>query len=157
VSENPFALVAFPILEIAAFVDPTTVVIVGHRVAYLKEGEELFVLGVGDINIPKTDVPLVVPKVSLEVTATAGVYAVARTPAEVTLVQNPMMTFAAEVLERTQSIVRRQPLTKDDIQFLGNPAKTPVKVGDIVVVKSDLSKYIEWLAKVNAAKAAQSS
>ncbi len=150
-SDNPLAMADFPILEIAAFVDSTTAIVVGHRVAMLKEGDELYVLGIGEIDIPKAGVPLVVPKASLEVTASAGVYAVTRSPAEQTLVPSPLATYA-ELFERMQTISRRNPLIKDDIQFLGNPAKAPVKIGDVVVLKDDLSKYVVWLSKTNAAK-----
>ena len=90
---------------------------------------------------------MVVPKATLEVTAQAGSYAVARSPARRTEVPGPLASLATNWFEQSHTVFRRQPLTKDDKQFLGNPARGGVKVGDVVVRKGDLSEYIEYRSK----------
>jgi hypothetical protein len=130
----------FPVLEIKAFVDATTAVLMGHRTHELEDGEELYVLGIGDTNIPGTDIPLITPKVKLEVTFPAQVYALARSTRESTGV-NLLGSFAASM-----ETFSRAPLTRDESQFIGNPARRPVRVGDVVVPAKRLGEYIKWRA-----------
>lgn len=134
----------FPLLEIKAFVDATTVVLVGHRTEELQEGDELYVLGIGDVNIPGTDMPLVTPKAKLEVTFPADVYALARSPAEITRVPRFLVSAALTEMMTGQTVERREPLTKDESQFLGNPARKPVQIGDAVVPAKRIGDFIKW-------------
>lgn len=138
---------SFPILEIKAFVDATTVVLMGPHVEDLSNGDELYILGIGDTTIPGTAVRLVAPKATLEVTFVAQVYALARPPLEKVEIANPLAGFtaAADLFgSATRSVVRREPLTSDESQFLGNPGRKAVKVGDPVIKIHDLAEYLTW-------------
>lgn len=134
----------FPVLEIKAFVDASTVVLVGPKASQLKEGDELFVVGIADTNIPGTDLPLVAPKATLVVSFPAGVYVLARTPLKIVTVD--LISSFSTVLEKSQ----RPKLTTDSSQFIGNPGNRPVQVGDAVVPSGNLADYIKWLATIKA-------
>ena len=136
-----------PVLEVVAFVDATTVVLTGHRVDELKEGDELYVLGIGFTVVPKVNVPLVAPKASLEVTFAPGPYVLAQSPAEKVQVGGDILLSATRMAEmfggRTET--RRRALTTDEKQFIGNPGKESVKVGDVAIRKRDLTQYIKYI------------
>lgn len=134
----------FPVLEISAFLDAATVTIVGHRVDFLMEGDELYVLGVGMLMVPKTDAPLVVPKATIEVVAQAGDYAVAKTPPRETLVPIGVAAMVRQLSEGLETQYRSQPLSRDETQFLGNPGHSRVSTGDLVIRKKDLVAYVDW-------------
>jgi hypothetical protein len=143
----------FPVLELLAFADSTTAVLGGVGLSEIDEGDELYVLGISEANIPKLNVPLVVPKASLEVTANAGVYILAKSPKLEVLVPSPLFGGAlASMLGDTVRTLERMDISKDREQFLGNPGRGYAKVGDVVVQKSDLAKYISWLKKQNDAR-----
>jgi hypothetical protein len=146
--ENP----PFPLLEVASFIDATTVVVVGHRVDDLTLNDELYVLAVGNSTVPKTNVPLIVPKARLEVTFLAGVYALARS-ATIEKVKIPGVDFEALTnpfgsLAVAKTVERRKPLTNDEKLFTGSPADgAAVVVGDTVVRADDIADYIKWRAE----------
>jgi hypothetical protein len=146
------AIPAFPLLEVVAFVDATTVILVGPHVEGLREGDELYVLGIGQALVPKTNIPLISPKANLVVTFPAGRYALARSPetqqkwagAYETLVQS---------LSGSATTVTRRKLTSDEGQFLGDPGKEPMRIGDQVIKKSDLGAFIRfWTEREGATK-----
>lgn len=136
-----------PVLEIVAFVDAMTAVLTGYHVDEVKEGDELYVLGIGITIVPKVNIPLVAPKASLEVTFAPGPYVLAQSRAyKVQVGDVPGATFArmAELIgPRLEN--RRDALTTDEKQFIGNPGKTSVTLGDLVIRKTDLAAYIKWM------------
>ena len=136
---------SFPVLEVASFIDATTVVLVGEHVDWLEEGEELWILAVGESTIPKAGVPLVVHKAKIEVTFPAGVYTLAKSPERTVRMQNSLADLIAQTT--TTTTTTRAKLTSDESQFTGSPAKKPVAVGDPVVRTKDVGNYIKWLAK----------
>lgn len=142
---------SFPVLEVASFIDATTVVLVGEHVDELEEGEELWILAVGNSTIPKAGVPLVVHKAKLEVTFPAGLYALARTPERTVTMPGPFATMGTlgSILAQATTTTTRARLTNDESQFTGSPAMKPVSVGDPVVRTGDVAKYIRWLAQID--------
>lgn len=143
---TPDQMPDFPVLEISAFLDFSTVTLVGARVHFLEEGEELYVLGLSSVVVPKTSAPLVVPKATIEVIAQAGAYAVAKTPAKETLVPTGTAALMRQLVDGLETQFKSQPLTKDESQFLGNPARSRISVGDTVVRKADFIRFVEWKA-----------
>ena len=119
----------FPVLKISAFVDAYTAVLTGHRTNDVAQGDELYVLAVGISLIPEVNVPLVVPKVTLEATFAAGLYVLAKASYETRTVDNSLgAAIRAFQGGPTQQRVRPA-LTSAEHLFLGNPAKESLKLG----------------------------
>src|SRR5688572_14698052 len=111
----------FPLMEVLAFVDAVTLVLGGTNLERISEGDELDVLGIGKANIPKLNVPLVVTKASVDATANAGVYILAKARKEEVLVPGPLSGLMSRQLAESMRTLQRPNLTKDDLQFLANP------------------------------------
>lgn len=138
----------FALLKIAAFVDAYTAILIGPNSHMIKQGDDLFVLGIGATRIPEVNVPLVTPKARLEVTFAAGAYALAKSPAEIRTVETGMAELIRQVQGvSTQTTSVRRALTKDESLFIGDPSKSPIQVGDVVVRTQDLEQYLQYLAR----------
>ena len=137
----------FPLLEIVSFVDETTVILVGSRVDELRDGDALYILGIGRSVVPKANIPLISPKASLVVTFPAGPYALARTPETTTRAFSTLEALAAGLDFQRATTVTRRKLTTDERIFLGDPGKEPVRVGDPVIRKADLGAFIRYRAE----------
>jgi hypothetical protein len=135
-----------PQMEVVSILDKTTIVVGGAGVEGLRVGEEVVVLGVGR-NLPGTNVPLVVPKETLEVTLVTPSYAIAR-PAQVTEQEHNFSTIAMS----PRLVKRRPPLAVDEGAMTGNPAAIPIRPGDPVARPGDVSKYVERLADARVKK-----
>lgn len=133
----------FPVLKVTAFVDATTVVLVGVNMDQLGEGDELYILAFGDSIVPGASVPLVAPKAHVEVTFNAGAYILARSPLEPTLIAG-LEEVVSSLAGGSRMVSQRKRLTTDESQFLGNPARTQVKLGDIVVPVKRIADYMKW-------------
>ena len=95
------------------------------------------VLAVGR-EIPSLRVPLVLPKASVYVTNVAGPYVVARTATyEVTIEILPVLGGRKET--------RRRELPVNEKELVGNPASSPVAVGDPVIRAGDEALYVTYL------------
>jgi hypothetical protein len=134
----------FPLLEVVAISDATTLIVAGPGVDELAENDELYVVAVGESVIPKTDAPYVVPKAKLEVTFQAGVYAIARPPVEEVTVKTS--TYLALEAFTEKKVRRRPDLQVDEKQMIGAPKRGPIKIGDQVVRAGDLASFIAYLA-----------
>lgn len=136
----------FPNLVIAEVLDKSTVVLTGENVELLHLDDDLVVLAVGGI-VRGTSVPLVLPKAELVVTSVSSIYVVARTKVRVTQEPSPLSAMiiagAGSRTVRTQEV-----LSVDDSILKGNPASSPVLIGDPVVRRSDIPKFIEQKAKM---------
>jgi hypothetical protein len=137
--------VNFPVLEIVAISDATTLIVAGDGVGELREDEELYVLSVGQGKVPKTNAPLVFPKAKVEVTFAAGVYAIVRPPVEEFTV--PSSFAAIEAITGNRTVRKRRPLDVDEAAMIGRPRSGPIAVGDPVVRTKDLADYIQYLAR----------
>jgi hypothetical protein len=130
-------------MQIGQILDKTTVVVIGPGVAELKDDEPLDILAVGR-EIPSAGVPLVIPKARVRVTTVAGAYVIAR--AETYEVDTT--THVYEILAsspRTRTERKRRVLSVDESQVVGNPAGTPIVVGDPVIRPGDLLRFIKAL------------
>jgi hypothetical protein len=138
----------FPVLTVATFVDRTTAVLTGTRLDEFSDGDELYILGVGSTLVPGANVPLVVPKTTLEVTANAGHYLLARSLVQEKPVTIPGLSFGlGEMLkDQVKTVYRRDPIV-DKFEFVGNPGALPAAPGDVVIRKNDLAAYLNWLKK----------
>ena len=154
--DNPYKLLNFPVVELVSFVDAHTAVLVGHRSELLKEGDSLYVLGESDTLVPKINLPLITPKVRLEVTFPAGPYVIAKTPLQtsITASYNEVIRQMVEGISKTES---RPVLTKEEKLFLGDPGRRPVRIGDKAVRPKDLGEYIAHLAAQSHLRDVQSS
>jgi hypothetical protein len=86
----------------------------------------------------------------LEVTLSAGAYAIARTPVE----EKQVAMFGLEnILSQMKTVERRPPLSVNEKEMLGNPGRRLVKVGDVVVPTNNIPNYVEWLAQANGRSA----
>jgi hypothetical protein len=129
-----------PVMKISQLLDLNTVV-VGGAISGIPKGSTLLVLSVG-APVPGTDAPLVLPKTELEVTQSTAHYLVARPP--LVEVSSNLFTAALE-LQRTKMV--RPQLQIDEKELQGNPALSPVRIGDIVIRQGDLASYVDILAK----------
>jgi len=132
-------------MRVAQILDKTTVVISGPGTEGLTEGNELRILAVGR-EIPNVGVPLVVPKATVRVASNTGPYVVARTTTyevEITS-RSPFDVLSGG--DRTRKETRRHELTVNEKDLIGNPASSPVAVGDPVVRPADLAEFVAYLA-----------
>jgi len=130
-----------PVFEVTTIADSTTIVIVGDGIDQLKDGEQLYILAVGEGVVPKTTAPFVMPKATVEVTFAAGVYAVVRPPTETQELPNAFSSFAVN-LGLPKSTTTRPKLNVDEKQTTGMPSRQ-IKVGDAVIRVKDLAQYIK--------------
>ena len=138
---------SFPLLEVVAIADTTTLIVAGPGVDKLTDGDELYILAVGEGLVPKTNAPFVIPKGKVEVTFPAGVYAIVRTPIEEISQPSSFAAIQYALGEATRLVSRRHPLEVDQAAMIGMPRKSPVKVGDPVVRTKDLASYIQYRAE----------
>jgi hypothetical protein len=134
----------FPLLKIVAFIDESTVIVAGDNIEQIDDADELYILGESDVTVPGIGAPLVIPKASLVVQTAAGVYAVARTPGRNVTVNLGVQAAMNRAFAPQATRVRRPALLTDKTQFIGNPGSGAVTVGDRVVRKSDLKKFMKW-------------
>ncbi len=139
---------SFPVLEIVSFVDAYTAILVGPHVDRVKQGERLYVLGIGFSTIPKVNVPLIAPKAELETTFAAGVYVLAKTPLREFQTDIGMNVGAAmaSLMKGQHTYAAREKITNLENLFLGDPGKEPIKLGDVVIRTQDLAQYIAFRA-----------
>jgi hypothetical protein len=131
-------------MQVGQILDHTTVVVTGPGVAGLAPGQDLEILAVGR-EIPNLGVPLVVSKATVEVESVAGLYLVARTKTSETEVSNSPSLPLIGTESSTRAVTRREQLTVEDQNLVGNPARTPVRVGDPVIRPEDLPQFIKHL------------
>jgi hypothetical protein len=139
----------FQPMKVAQILDKTTVVITGDSVPSLSTGDRLWILAVGR-EIPGVGLPLVVAKAAVEVTSIPGPYLVARTPTyEEETPSNPLYGTLGSLgsQSKTKTITRRQVLTVEEKELIGNPSNTPVTVGDPVIRPADLQSFVASLRK----------
>jgi hypothetical protein len=129
-------------LEVAEILDDSTLVIGGKGAGRLQNHETLLVLGVGP-PVRGTDLPLVVPKRSVEVTMVAPAYAIVRPEVIEEEVEVPGYRggISALAIPPPTKIVKRRPkLHVEEKALAGNPGSTPIRVGDPVVRPNDTRK-----------------
>lgn len=124
-------------MNVAQILDSTTVVVAGEGAAWLKEGDQLQIVAVGK-EVPGIGLPLVVPKATLYVTSAAGPYAVARTESY----ETETSLFPSLTSTRVR---RRYQMTINEKQMVGNPAASPVAVGDAVIRADGMSSFLNFL------------
>ena len=142
--------------EVAEIIDRTTIAITGP-VNNLSEGDDLLVIAVGP-PVGNTGTPLVIQKARLEVSLVVGdEYAVCRSPArEVTRTVRAGLGVSALFGDEKVTHRERPNLPVEDKSQRGNPAMTPIRVGDPVLVPSQVSAYalhLKELAEEAAKKA----
>jgi hypothetical protein len=146
---TPIKVANFPLLEIASFVDSTTVVIIGHKIEDIKLDDKLYVLGIGFSIVPKTDMPLISPKAELEVTLAPGPYVLAKSELQQVKLRPAIESLMPGLGLTTETTALRRPALSDKKDsFLGNPGSEPVKIGDTVIRKDDLTSFATyWMNK----------
>ena len=128
------------IFKISQILDRNTVAVTGAGIDELTEGQDLIILAVGK-PLPDTVVPLVVPKAQLEVTLAAGAYVLARPPEVTERIKSNLLDMMSR--ETTHRV--RPDLSVADNDIGGNPARQPVRIGDIVIRKHDLKAYVQGI------------
>ena len=129
-----------PVFQVSQILDKTTLLITGDKVGDLSMGSVLLILAVTKSRSLK-GIPLVLPKVTLEVTLVTDFYAVARPPVEKHVSSSTMMT-----LTTSTTISRRPKLDVEESNLVGNPASIPIAIGDPVIEKVNLRDYVAELA-----------
>ena len=132
----------FPLLEIVSFVDAETAVVVGPHSEDIKEGDDLYILGIGFSIIPQANVPLIAPKARVQATFAAGPYVLVKSPAKEVTLDLMQKSF----LGVSSSYFTRDKLSNAEQSFLGDPGREPIKIGDTVVRVKDLAAYIKYRA-----------
>jgi hypothetical protein len=135
----------YPRLEVTRILDKSTIVVAGRSIEELHHGEKVFVLAsAGSID----GKPIYIPKATLEITLHGGTYAIARPEAIEVEESSPFAAFVQGAVVRK---VRRRPsLSVVDEEVQGNPATSPIRVGDPVIRTGDLTKFIEEQAAASS-------
>jgi hypothetical protein len=136
-----------PVFLIAQILDRHTVVLVGDRIHVLSDRPSLIIVAHGP-EVPGTQCPLVIRKADLQVDEVAHRYAIAKTPkrketATVRSVKNSLLPFS---IQETTSEKPQADLNVPQNELQGNPARQPVRTGDVVIRELDYDKYVAGLA-----------
>lgn len=134
-------------MEVAEILDKTTLVITGEGVDSLQEDDELYILSAGR-HIRGTSVPLLIPKAKVVVTAPAGEYAIAQSQTVEETEPSPLITSARMFAPVTRRY--RPALSVDEKAMIGNPARSPITIGDPVVRSDDLPNFVKRMAEEQA-------
>ena len=131
-----------PIFKVLRILDKRTLVIGGDLldVELLSVGKSLSVLSKAGPMIPELNLPLVIPKAVVIVTANMGAYVIAQ-PEEQTFDTSILTSM---FIQKTRS---RPNLNVNESLLTGNPAAVPIDIGDVVVKTDDVAAYVGKLAR----------
>jgi hypothetical protein len=137
---------AFPLMQVSQILDKSTVVLTGDKLDDLTKGDELFILAKGS-NVGATGAPLYLPKATVEVDAIVpGHYLIAKSPTyEVEETTNSLLSGGV-FGPQTRTVTKRATLRVTESELVGNPALTPVKVGDTVIRERDFGAFVTWMS-----------
>jgi hypothetical protein len=125
-------------MQVGQILDKTTVVVIGPGIVDVRPGEALQILAVGR-EVPGVGAPLIIPKATIKVGNITSAYVIARTTTyEAEVSSNPFELLGPT----TRKVTRHYELTVDESKMIGNPASTPVTVGDPVIKLNDLARFI---------------
>lgn len=128
-------------MRVEKILDKYTLVIGGPYQALhgVSEGNELAVIHVVPGGLPN-GMPLVMSKARVVVRDHLGEYIIADAQT-----REKQVLPALSILG-LRSVETRSPLNVDSSSLSGNPASAPVRVGDLVILASDMREYVKQLA-----------
>ena len=131
------------VLKVLQILDKRTLVIGGAPgdLEYLSIDLGLSVLSPPGPMVPEVNVPLVVPKADIVVTANLGHYVIAKSDVETE--ERPMFLS----LHLREQHKYRPNLNVRESQAIGNPGSSEIAVGDVVIPTQELPAYIKQLAE----------
>lgn len=142
----------FPVLKVAKILDKVTLILTGLGIDKIEEREQLIVVGVGP-SIGEVGLQLAIPKATVEVSAHAGSYLIAKSLQyeEEIWDYGPLGGLGMSLREpKKKSVYRRGELKVVEDELSGNPAATPIAVGDPVIRRGDFRAYASALLTEDA-------